>query len=98
MGQGAGASRQGIQAIAIGYNCCPDTQGKGSIAFGSVGNDMPANSIAISAGGTILSFLPSPLTPSCFINPIRGATNPAGGVANSLWYDTVTKEVCYHIP
>ena len=97
VGQGAGASLQGIQAIAIGYNCCPDTQGKGSIALGSVGLAFPPNCIGISAGGTVLSPALT-LTPSCFINPIRGATNPAGGVANSLWYDTVTKEVCYHIP
>ncbi len=35
---------------------------------------------------------------TCVIKPIRGASNPEGGVANSLRYDTTTGEVCYHIP
>ena len=94
IGAGAGAARQQTKSIAIGYECCPDTQGSDSIAIGSIGINLPNGSVAISAGGLILS----PATTGCFINPIIGGTNPAGGVANSLWYNTTTKEVQYHIP
>lgn len=96
VGFGAGASRQGTNSIAVGYGCCPDTQGNDSIAIGSLGVAFPSGSIGINAGGIVLS--PSTLTPSLFINPIRGASNPAGGVANSLWFNGTTKEVCFHIP
>ena len=73
LGAGAGASRQGTNSIALGYACCPDTQGNDSIAIGSVGLAFPSGCIAINAGGIVLS--PSTLTPSLFINPIRGASN-----------------------
>ena len=94
IGAGAAKSRQGTNAIAIGYATCPDTQGADSIAIGSFGNAFPAGAVALNAGGIVLT----PATTGCFINPIAGGTNPAGGVANSLWYDTGTKEVKYHIP
>ena len=94
LGAGAAASRQQTNSIAIGYDCCPDTQGSDSIAIGSIGIGLPTGSVAINAGGIVLT----PATTGCFINPIVGGTNPAGGVANSLWYDTGTKEVKYHIP
>ena len=95
LGVGAGASRQATNSIAIGYDCCPDTQGSDSIAIGSFGNAFPTGSIGINAGGIVLT----PATTGCFINPITGGTNPAAGaVANSLWYNTTTKEVKYHIP
>ena len=94
IGAGAGASRQGNGAIAIGYECCVDTQGKNSIAIGSVGINLPSDSVVINAGGATLT----PTTTGCFINPITGATNPAGGIADTLWYNTATKEVHYHIP
>tara|TARA_R100000935_G_scaffold15780_1_gene31579 strand:+ start:5108 stop:6040 length:933 start_codon:yes stop_codon:yes gene_type:complete len=96
IGGGAGASRQGTNSIALGYACCQDTQGNDSIAIGSLGLAFPSGSIGINAGGVVLS--PSTLNPSLFINPIRGASNPAGGIANSLWWNAVTKEVAYHIP
>jgi hypothetical protein len=94
IGAGAGAARQGTNCLALGYECCPDTQGDDSIGIGSVGVGLPPGSVAINAGGVVLS----PSTTGCFINPIIGGTNPAGGVANSLWYNTITKEVQYHIP
>ncbi len=94
IGAGAGLSRQQTNAIAIGYATCPDTQGSDSIAIGSFGIGFPTGSVGLNAGGVVLS----PATTGCFINPIVGGTNPAGGVANSLWYDTGTKEVKYHIP
>ena len=94
LGFGAGLSRQGTNAIAIGYSTCSDTQGSDSIAIGSVGIGLPTGSVAINGGGIVLT----PATTGCFINPIIGGTNPAGGVANSLWYNTTTKEVQYHIP
>jgi hypothetical protein len=94
IGAGAGASRQGNGAIAIGYECCIDTQGKNSIAIGSVGINLPSDSVVINGGGATLT----PVSTGCFINPIVGGTNPAGGVANTLWYNTITKEVQYHIP
>ncbi len=94
IGAGAAASRQGTNSIAIGYATCPDTQGSDSIAIGSFGLAFPSGAVGLNAGGVVLS----PATTGCFINPIVGGTNPAGGVANSLWYDTGTKEVKYHIP
>ena len=95
LGVGAGASRQGTNSICIGYASCPDLQGNDSIAIGSVGLAMPTGSICINAGGIVLSPLG---INACFINPIAGGTNPAGGVANTLWYNTTSKEVQYHIP
>jgi len=94
IGAGAGNARQQTNSIAIGYECCPDTQGSDSIGIGSIGIGLPPNSVAINAGGVVLS----PATAGCYINPIVGGTNPAGGVANTLWYNTITKEVQYHIP
>jgi hypothetical protein len=94
IGAGAGAARQGTNSIAIGYECCPDTQGSDSIAIGTIGVSLPTGSVAINAGGVVLT----PSTTGCYINPIIGGTNPAGGVANTLWYNTITKEVQYHIP
>ena len=88
VGVGAGASRQGTNAIAIGYDCCPDTQGSDSIAIGSVGSGLPISSVVINGGGIVLT----PATSGCFINPI------AGGIANTLWWNSTTKEVQYHIP
>lgn len=94
IGFGAAASRQQTNSIAIGYDCCPDTQGSDAIAIGTFGIGFPSGAVGINAGGVALT----PATVGCFINPIAGGTNPAGGVANSLWYDTTTKEVKYHIP
>ena len=94
IGSGAGASRQQTNSIAIGYDCCPDTQGNDSIAIGSVGVGLPASSVVINAGGIVLT----PATSGLFINPIAGGTNPAGGIANTLWWNSTTKEVQYHIP
>jgi hypothetical protein len=94
IGTGAGAARQQTNSIAIGYECCPDTQGSDSIAIGTIGVNLPSGSVAINAGGVVLT----PTTTGCFINPIAGGTNPAGGIANTLWYNTITKEVQYHIP
>ena len=94
IGAGAGAARQGTNCLAIGYECCPDTQGSDSIGIGSIGIGLPSGSVAINAGGVVLT----PATTGCFINPIIGGTNPAGGIANTLWYNTTTKEVQYHIP
>jgi len=95
IGGGAGQSRQGVNAIAIGYDTCPDLQGNDSIAFGSVGSNMPSGSIAISAGGIVLT---PTISGGLFAKPIRGVNNPAGGVSNSLWWNGTTSEVCFHIP
>lgn len=58
----------------------------------SAGNQ---NSIVINASGTSTDDAGA----STFVvKPIRGATNLSGGVANSLWYNTLTGEICYHIP
>ena len=95
IGAGAGASRQQVNSIAIGYDTCPDQQGSDCIAIGSVGLAQPNSSIAIVAGGIVLT----PTNNNAFyVEPIRGDTNPAGGVANSLWWNGGTSEVCFHIP
>jgi hypothetical protein len=94
IGTGAGASRQGVNSIAIGYDCCPDTQGDDCIGIGSIGNGQPAGSVVLSAGGIVLT----PANVGFYVKPIRGDTNPAGGVANSLWWNSGTSEICYHIP
>lgn len=95
IGAGAGASRQQVNSIAIGYDTCPDQQGSDCIAIGSVGIAQPNSSIAIVAGGIVLT----PTNNNAFyVEPIRGDTNPAGGVANSLWWNGGTSEVCFHIP
>ena len=94
IGKDAAASRQGTNSICIGYASCPDLQGNDSIAIGAVGLGLPASSVVINGGGIVLT----PATSGLYINPIVGGTNPSGGVANSLWWNSTTKEVQYHIP
>jgi len=94
VGTNAAGNLQGVNSIAIGYDCASATQGDDCIAIGSVGSNQPSGSCVLSAGGVVLT----PLNVGFYVKPIRGSTNPAGGVANSLWYDTGTDEVMYHIP
>jgi len=92
LGAGAGASRQGTNSISLGYNCCPDLQGNDSIAIGSVGLGLPANAVAISAGGIVLT----PGSDGLFIKPIRSvASGVAGMVSKTLWYDSARSEILY---
>jgi len=114
IGQNAGVNDQGFHSIAIGYDAGTDAAGFDSICIGdtaglqSCGQNsicigkgagsfsaMPQNSICLNSSGLLLT---NPATDSFCVSSIRGGTNPAGGVANTLWYDTTTKEIKYHIP
>jgi hypothetical protein len=81
-------------AVAIGHEAGNTNQGEFSVAIGSFAgkNDQSANSIILNASGEEVTAQTSGL----FVNPIRQATNPAGGVNGSLWYNPETNEICYN--
>ena len=97
IGTQSGNGLQGTDAIAIGKGAGSVSQGANSICIGEEAglNNQPANSICLNSSGTTLI---NPATNSFCVSDIRGATNPAGGPANHLWYDTTTKEIHFHIP
>ena len=84
----------GIYSISIGDVAGQTGQGTYSIAIGqSAGSlNQHANSIILNASGFPLNNT----TTGLFVNPIRAVTNMAGGVSGSLWYNTMTNEICYN--
>jgi len=90
IGQSAGYNGQGANAIAIGYGT-GDYQGANAIAIGSLIYTSEANTIALNATGVGFSGI-SGQTDSFYVAPIR---NDTSNTANSLYYNTATKEVTY---
>jgi hypothetical protein len=107
VGYGSGQTNQGINTVAVGTNAGGDSQSARSVAIGtnagalSQGADSVAiggfagessqatNSIVINATGSVLN---NTTANSLVVAPIR---NDVANVAQSLYYNTTTKEVTY---
>ncbi len=96
IGSQAGQISQQEGAIAIGREAGFQVQGENCVAIGNFAgttnqNDntiiLNASGAAVNTGGTSDAF---------FVNPIRPFANPNGGVVGSLWYNTLTNEICYN--
>lgn len=90
-------------SIVIGNQSFVSTACTGSVLIGGSSTLVGTNSIAISAGN--LPGKPGPTFPgsdSCYIKPIRALSNPEARTipvaTGTLWYNSGTYEVCYHIP
>jgi hypothetical protein len=96
IGNLAGRTSQGTNSVAIGKNAGMTSQGSNSVAVGVLAGSTSqgAGTIILNASGVDLS---TTSINGLFVKPIRGATNPAGGAANFLWYDATSGEICYHI-
>ena len=92
---GTGAGEYEMEgSVAIGHEAGGVGQGEYAVALGSFAgkNDQSANSIILNASGEELNSTSEGL----FVKPLRQATNPAGGVSGSLWYNPETGEICYN--
>lgn len=84
-----------IGMTAGGAGCSRDSVMLGGFA-GATGTGQGNNIVINGTGVDVSPFVLD--SGALFIAPIRGGTNPAGGVANTLWYDILSKEVRYHVP
>ena len=92
---GTGAGEYEMEgSVAIGHEAGNAAQGEYSVAIGSFAgkNYQANNSIILNASGGELNSTSEGL----FVKPLRQATNPAGGVSGSLWYNPETGEICYN--
>jgi hypothetical protein len=95
IGASAGRRNQGINCIAIGTSAGATAQRNDSICIGGGAGDIRCDDGCIIINGGGISLISGGIN-RCYINPIRGLANPAGGVSGSLWYNPVLKEVLYN--
>lgn len=94
IGGGAGRYNQGDYAVAVGGGAGYTDQGDYAVAIGNSAGytNQHSKSIVINASDTDLNTVGSGL----YVNPIRSLANPNGGPIGHLWYNSTTKEICYH--
>jgi len=89
IGYSAGATGQNSNSIAIGRQAGQVNQGTNSIAIGTLaGSQQAANSIVISALGTVVTGATASAT---YISPIRNSLQ-----SNFLYYNTTNNEIVYN--
>jgi hypothetical protein len=90
VGNNAGNTGQGVNAVAIGKNAGQNGQGAYAVAIGnSAGNsNQSPNSIAINANSNALAAAAA----GFYVNPIRSTSD---NITTYLAYDTVLNEIQY---